>query len=103
MFSGEDRHKLSRKGEIIGVKREDPENVPYGKVSSVEEIGQIIRLKRRSLGFNQERAAALSGVGVRFLSELERGKTTSEIGKILRVLERLGVNITLTSRSGGTS
>jgi hypothetical protein len=35
---------------------------------------------------------------VRFLSELERGKETAEIGKVLRVLERLGLELVVVPR-----
>jgi transcriptional regulator with XRE-family HTH domain len=50
------------------------------------------------MGLSQLDAAGLCGVGERFLSELERGKTTAELGKVLQVLNRLGLRIRLDDR-----
>ena len=41
----------------------------------------------------QAELAALADVGPRFVGELERGKPTLEIGKVLRVLDRLALGI----------
>lgn len=57
---------------------------PYGRVAAVGQLGRAIRAKRRADGLRQEDAAALGGVGTRFLSELENGKETVERGKVLR-------------------
>ncbi len=72
--------------------------IPYGKIADVGQIGLAIRHKRREIGMRQSELAALSGVGTRFLSELENGKTTAEIGKALRVLQRLGLDLWLEPR-----
>lgn len=57
------------------------------------ELGQLIRRKRKEVGVLQADAAGLAGVGTRFLSEIERGKETAELGKVLQVLERLGLEV----------
>ncbi|MCU0664608.1 MAG: helix-turn-helix transcriptional regulator [Myxococcota bacterium] len=75
------------------------ENIPYGKIATPEELGTLVRETRRRLGFKQVTAAGLCGVGVRFLSELERGKPTVELGKVLRVLSRLGLDLHVTPRA----
>ena len=56
----------------------------------VATIGQIIRDERKELGLRQDELAAASGVGLRFLVELERGKPTVQMGKVLDVLAALG-------------
>lgn len=66
---------------------------PYGKIRTVEELGRLVRRRRKESGVPQADAAALSGVGSRFLSELERGKQTAELGKALTVLQRLGLEV----------
>jgi HTH-type transcriptional regulator / antitoxin HipB len=71
---------------------------PYGKIADVAQIGAAIRNKRRAIGMRQSELAALSGVGTRFLSDLENGKTTAEIGKALQVLQRLGLDLWLEPR-----
>ena len=56
----------------------------------VAAIGQIIREERKELGMRQDELAAASGVGLRFHVELERGKVTVQMGKVLDVLAALG-------------
>jgi HTH-type transcriptional regulator/antitoxin HipB len=59
------------------------------------EIGAVIRSTRKHLGVTQRDLALTSGTGLRFIIELEKGKETCELGKALRVLHTLGIDITL--------
>lgn len=70
------------------------------QVVTVVELGAAVREARRAIGLRQADLAGLSGVGVRFLSELERGKPTCEIGRVLQVLARLGLELWLRPRGG---
>lgn len=70
-----------------------PPEFPYGKIQTSAELGALIRIKRKTDGVLQARAAGLAGVGVRFLSELENGKPTAELGLALQVLQRLGLDV----------
>lgn len=63
------------------------------KISSPSDIGWRVRQKRKEDGLNLGDAAALCGVGYRFLSELENGKPTAELGKMLQVLAGLGLEV----------
>ncbi len=65
---------------------------------TVVELGRRIRVSRRSSGLTQRDLASLAGVGTRFLSELENGKPTLEIGRVLKVLELLGLELSLQER-----
>jgi HTH-type transcriptional regulator / antitoxin HipB len=76
---------------------------PFGKIRNVDDIGAAIRAKRTAIGMQQEQLAALAGVGPRFLSEVENGKESAEIGKVLQVLRRLGLDVSITPRGGGAS
>jgi len=58
-----------------------------------EDIGAIIRRTRKAQGLRQPELAAASGVGLRFLVELERGKPTAQLGKVLSVLSTLGCSL----------
>jgi len=60
------------------------------------DIGRLARQTRRDLGVTQRDLALTSGTGLRFIIELEKGKETAEIGKVLTVLQTLGIQITLT-------
>ncbi len=59
-------------------------------------IGKLIRETRKNLGVTQKALALTSGTGLRFIIELEKGKETCEIGKVLTVLQTLGIKISLT-------
>lgn len=71
---------------------------PNGHILSAKDMGNTIRTKRKADGLTQFDAAALCGVGTRFLGELERGKETAQIGKILRIVHGLGLELHITSK-----
>lgn len=73
-------------------------NVPYGKIAHPRALGALVRRRRREAGINQAEAAGLCGVGVRFLSELERGKPTVQLQQTLQVLHRMGLELWLLPR-----
>ncbi len=75
------------------------DDADYGRVTSVAAIGRLVRNKRRQLGVLQEDAAGLSGVGTKFLSQLENGKETAEIGRVLQVLKSMGLEVYIYPRS----
>jgi len=62
--------------------------------------GQIIRGNRKRLGVTQKDLALTSGTGLRFIIDLEKGKETCQIGKVLTVLQTLGIRIALTPACG---
>ena len=68
------------------------------RVRTPEDLGRIVRASRKDSGADQIRAAGLAGVGVRFLGDLERGKPNLRLGLVLRVLERLGLEVWIARR-----
>src|SRR5712671_3733421 len=62
-------------------------------VHNSEQLGALVRSTRRERKLSQRRLAALAGVGPRFLSEFEGGKPTAELGKALRVLTTLQIDL----------
>ena len=62
------------------------------------DLGAIVRLRRKELDLTQGELAGLSGVGERFVSEVERGKATAELGKVLRLLDRLGLTVVVEAK-----
>ena len=65
-------------------------------IQSTENIGQMVRLTRKKLGVTQRDLALTAGTGLRFIIELEKGKTTCQVGKVLQVLQVLGIQLHLT-------
>jgi y4mF family transcriptional regulator len=59
------------------------------------EIGKIIRAARKDLGLRQDQLAAAANVGIRFVVEIEDGKPSAHIGKVLSVLAALGCRVTV--------
>ena len=72
--------------------------LPSGKIVSSSNIGELVRISRKKQGATQADFASLCGVGVRFISELENGKSTVQIGKLLQVLKCLGLEMTINPR-----
>ena len=63
------------------------------KIATANDIGRIIRQKRKDDGLTLEDAAALCGVSYAFLSALENGKETVRLDKVLQVAACLGVEV----------
>ena len=64
---------------------------------TTEELGRIVKKERKAMGLTQAELALTSGTGMRFISDLENGKPTCQIGKTLTVLKTLGLRPTLSS------
>jgi HTH-type transcriptional regulator/antitoxin HipB len=67
------------------------------QIKSPATLGQFIRETRKALGATQKDLALTSGTGLRFIIDLEKGKPTCQIGKILDVLQNLGVKMEVIS------
>lgn len=59
-------------------------------------VPQFIKSKRKSLQLTQEELAFKSGVGLRFMRELEQGKTTLRLDKVNQVLRLFGKQLGIT-------
>lgn len=64
---------------------------------TVLEIGQLIHAERKRQGVSQLQLAGLAGTGIRFISDLENGKGTIQIQKLLKVVQALGLGLFLFS------
>ena len=56
-------------------------------------FGALLRQRRGVLGLSQSDLALASGVGRRFIIELEAGKASCQLGKALVVAEALGIRV----------
>lgn len=66
-------------------------------VRSSSDLGLLVRRTRIALELTQEQLAMAAGTGTRFVSDLEGGKPTCEVGKTLAVLSALGIRVDLQS------
>jgi len=66
-------------------------------IASARDLGAVIRAARKRAGLTLAECAGANGVGVRFLSELERGKESAALGLALRVARSLGVELSASS------
>src|SRR5690606_19218072 len=65
------------------------------KITDSKSLGNAVREARRTLGVTQDQLALTSGTNRRFIIELEQGKPTAQIGKVLQVLRTLGCSLDL--------
>jgi transcriptional regulator with XRE-family HTH domain len=66
-------------------------------------FGSLIRSRRKALRMRQDQLALATGVGRRFLIDLEAGKSSCQLGRSLLVAEALGVRSADIFASGGPS
>lgn len=76
--------------------RHQEENM--NRIHDTKELGRAIRARRRELGYTQAFLAEYAGVSASFLSELENGKETIQLGKMMEVLSLLGMDICMSRR-----
>jgi len=67
-------------------------------ISDTAVLGTTIRTERKRQQLTQAELAALAGVGGRFLRELEKGKSSCQIGRAIDVLNALGIQLDATTR-----
>lgn len=67
----------------------------------MKELRAAILTRRRKLGLTQQELADLCGAGVVFVYELEKGKPTVRLDKVLDVLEALGLQLVLRDGTPG--
>ena len=70
------------------------------KVTDASAFGEAIRKRRKELGYTQRELADYCGCSTVFLSRLENGKETAELGIALRVANTLGIDLIAYARGG---
>jgi transcriptional regulator with XRE-family HTH domain len=59
----------------------------------------MIRKRRKELGYTQAFLSDFSGLSVTFISDLENGKSTAELGKAIFLANLLGLDVMLVPRA----
>ncbi|KTC71533.1 transcriptional regulator [Legionella birminghamensis] len=58
-------------------------------------LGQAIETERKRRRLSQTRLAELSNTSINFIIQIERGKETAQIGKVINVQQILGLQLAL--------
>ena len=68
------------------------------KITDAASLGNAIRSRRKELNYTQGFISEITGLSISFLSDLENGKLTCEIGKTIEVINLLGLDILVEAR-----
>ena len=68
-------------------------------VSDAKSFGQALKKRRKELNYTQAYLSEYTGFSVSFISDLERGKSTAELGKVVYLANLLGLDIRLEARN----
>ncbi len=62
-------------------------------IKNAKDLGRLIRITRKKAKLTQAELAAASGIGERFVRELEKGKPSCQLDKALLVAHMLGIKL----------
>ncbi len=68
------------------------------KLADSISFGEMIRKRRKQMGYTQKYISEFTGFSISFLSDLENGKKTIELDKALTVANLLGLDVELNER-----
>ncbi len=63
------------------------------KITSSKDFGKAMRERRKELGYTQAYLAEYTGFSTSFISNLENGKETAELGKAIFLMNLLGIDL----------
>lgn len=66
-------------------------------IRTAEALGRIIRQERKRQRLRQADLAAMIGASHVFLGDVEKGKPTVQLGRVLKLLDELGLTLTVDS------
>jgi len=62
-------------------------------LTSPQQLGLLVRATRRTQKLRLDDAAGTAGVGHVFVREVERGKPTVQLGRVMKLLAELGIDL----------
>ena len=65
------------------------------EITNMAEVAEIVRKTRKAQGISQTILSQASNVGLRFVGDIERGKSSVQFDKLLSVLTSLGIALRL--------
>ncbi len=66
--------------------------------NDTESFGNMLKKRRNELGYTQAYISGFTGFSVSFISDLENGKKTAELGKAIHYANMLGLDVKLDAR-----
>jgi y4mF family transcriptional regulator len=63
------------------------------RIRTSEELGKLVKQVRQDQSLLQSDIAGLAGTGNRFIVDLERGKPTLQLQKVLDTLDLMGLEV----------
>lgn len=69
------------------------------RVRTASDVGILVKAQRKRQGLTQFDLAGLGNTGNRFIVDLEAGKPTVQLQKVLDMLDLLGIDVLLKSRA----
>ena len=67
-------------------------------INNAAEFGKALKKRRKELGYTQRYISEFTGFSISFISDLENGKSTAELGKAIYLTNMLGLDITVNAR-----
>lgn len=64
-------------------------------IRTAEDLGRLIREQRKRQGLRQTDLAAIIGASHVFVGDVEKGKPSVQLGRVLRLLDELGLELRL--------
>ena len=67
-------------------------------ISDSKMFGEALKKRRKELGYTQRYISEFTGFSISFISDLENGKSTAELGKAIYLASMLGLDIVINAR-----
>lgn len=68
------------------------------KILNCKEFGAACKKRRKELGYTQRYLAEASGLSTSFISDVENGKATVELGRAMQLAKLIGMDLFLENR-----
>ena len=67
-------------------------------INSAADFGKALKKRIKELGYTQRYISEFTGFSISFISDLENGKSTAELGKAIYLANMLGLDIAVNAR-----
>jgi transcriptional regulator with XRE-family HTH domain len=67
-------------------------------INNAADFGKSLKKRRKELGYTQRYISEFTGFSISFISDLENGKSTAELGKAIYLANMLGLDIAVNAR-----